>query len=92
MEIAVSRKPAVQPAITLRDADISSGRVVSRRSLLGALGLGVAATAVFGATSQAPAADADTANKPASKKAVTKKAPAKKAAPKKGKKEETDSD
>jgi hypothetical protein len=92
METAVSRKPAAEQAITLRDADISSERAVSRRSLLGVLGVGVAASAIFGATSEAPAADADAGKKPASKKAVPKKTSAKKAAPMKGKKEETDSD
>lgn len=93
MEIAVSRKmPAEQP-VTLSDADIGSERVVSRRSLLGVLGIGagVAAGAMLGTTASAPAADSDAAKKPAPKKATPKKPPPKKAAPKK-KKEETDND
>ena len=51
---AVSDKGKV---LTLSDADISSQRNVSRRSLLGTLGLGagVAATAVFGAVRSAEA-------------------------------------
>ena len=43
--------------VTLSDADISSERSVSRRSVLGTLGLGagVAAAAVFGTTTAAEA-------------------------------------
>ena len=46
-------------AVTLSDADISSERNVSRRSVLGTLGIGtsVAAAAVFGTTSSAKASD-----------------------------------
>ena len=93
MEIAVSRKTPAEQPVTLSDADIGSERVVSRRSLLGVLGLGasVAAGAMLGTTTSAPAADSDAAKKPAPKKAAPKKPPAKKAAPKK-KKEETDND
>jgi hypothetical protein len=93
MEIAVSRKTPAEQPVTLSDADIGSERVVSRRSLLGVLGLGagVAAGAMLGTPTSAPAADSDAAKKPAPKKAAPKKPPAKKAAPKK-KKEETDND
>ena len=93
MEIAVSQKRPVEQPVTLSDADIGSERVVSRRSLLGVLGIGagVAAGAMLGTTTSAPAADSDAAKKPAPKKAAPKKPPAKKAAPKK-KKEETDND
>jgi hypothetical protein len=43
--------------VSLSDADISSQRTVSRRSLLGTIGLGagVAAAAVFGTTTAAEA-------------------------------------
>lgn len=91
----MSRKTPAEQPLTLSDADIGSERVVSRRSLLGVLGIGagVAAGAMLGTTSSAPAADSDAAKKPAPKKAAPKKPPAKKAAPKKKKKkEETDND
>ena len=93
MEIAVSRKTPAEQPVTLSDTDIGSERVVSRRSLLGVLGIGagVAAGAMLGTTTSAPAADSDAAKKPAPKKAAPKKPPAKKAAPKK-KKEETGND
>ena len=89
----MSQKTSVEQPVTLSDADIGSERVVTRRSLLGVLGLGagVAAGAMLGSTTSAPAADSDAAKKPAPKKAAPKKPPAKKAAPKK-KKEETDND
>jgi hypothetical protein len=88
----VSRKTPSEQPVTLTDADIGSERVVSRRSLLGVLGIGagVAAGAMLGTTTSAPAADADAPKKPAPKKAAPKKPPAKKAAPKK--KQETDND
>ncbi len=79
MEIVVSRKPAAEPSVTLRDADIGSERVVTRRSLLGSVGLGIAAGAIASTTAAAETA--------AKKKAATKKQPAKKPPP-----EETDSD
>jgi hypothetical protein len=93
MEIAVSRKMPAGQSFTLSDADIGSERVVSRRSLLGVLGIGagVAAGAILGTTKRAPAADSDASKKAAPKKAAPKQPPAKKAAPKK-KKEETDND
>jgi len=85
MESDVTRKRAPGPAEkthTLCDADITSERAVTRRSLLGALGVGagVAAAVAFGTAESAPAADADKA-KDAKKK--QKKAPPK---------EEADSD
>jgi hypothetical protein len=53
------RLPAVDKdkLLTLSDADISSQRSVSRRSLLGSLGIGagVAAAAAFGAVTPAEA-------------------------------------
>lgn len=78
--------PANATALTLSDADITSQRV-TRRSLLGTLGLGagVAAAAAFGA---AEIAHADAGTK---KKAPPKKPAGKKAAPKK-KAPEADSD
>jgi hypothetical protein len=71
-----------EPAtVTLTGADITAERSVTRRSLLGALGLGAgaAATVVFGAPQSAPAADDN------SKKKKSKKPPKKP-------KEETDKD
>lgn len=55
--------------LTLSDTDIKSQRV-SRRTLLGALGLGagVAATVAFGTADSAPAADGEKAKKKAGKK------------------------
>ena len=79
----VSHKAANQP-LTLSDSDITSQRE-TRRSLLGALGLGagVAAAATLGV---AETAHADTPKKKApAKKPAGKKTPAKK-------KEETDAD
>ncbi|HXE69833.1 MAG TPA: hypothetical protein VN523_10780 [Hyphomicrobiaceae bacterium] len=77
------KTPAVseQATVTLTDADITAERSVTRRSLLGALGLGAgaAATVVFGAPQAAPAAD-DSSKKKKSKK------------PPKKPKEETDKD
>jgi hypothetical protein len=64
---------------------IGSERAVTRRSLLGVLGVGVAAGAILGTTGSAPVADSDAAKKPAKKNAAAKKPAAKKAAPKKGK-------
>ncbi|HEU0059174.1 MAG TPA: hypothetical protein VFR19_04785 [Hyphomicrobiaceae bacterium] len=75
--------PAVseQATVTLTDDDITAERSVTRRSLLGALGLGAgaAATVMFAAPQAAPAAD------DASKKKKSKKPPKKP-------KEETDKD
>jgi hypothetical protein len=82
----MTRKVANQP-LTLSDADITSQRV-TRRSLLGALGLGagVAAAATFGVAETAHAdTKTDGKKKAPAKKPVAKKAPAKK-------KEETDAD
>jgi hypothetical protein len=92
MEIAVTRKnPEASAApVTLSESDITSKRV-TRRSLLGSLGLGagIAATSILGATESAPAADSDAPKKKApTKKPTSKKTPPKKPAPK----EETDSD
>ena len=76
--------PAVseQATVTLTDADITAERSVTRRSLLGALGIGAgaAATVMFAAPQAAPAADDDSSKKKKSKK--TPKKP----------KEETDKD
>lgn len=51
--------------LTLSDADITSQRAVTRRSLLGVLGMtaGAAATAALGTADGAFAADADTTKK-----------------------------
>ena len=74
--------PAVsaQATVTLTDADITAERSVTRRSLLGALGIGAgaAATVMFATSQAAPAADI-------SKKKKSKKTPKKP-------KEETDKD
>jgi hypothetical protein len=71
---------ATKGSLTLSDADITSQPSVTRRSLLGALGIGagVAAAATLGSVEQAPAADTDSKKG----KKQTKKPP----------KEETDSD
>jgi len=84
MESDVARRKAPGPAEkahTLSDADITSERAVTRRSLLGALGVGagVAAAVAFDTAESAPAADSD----------KTKDAKKKKKAPPK---EEADSD
>jgi hypothetical protein len=58
-------------APTLSDADITSERAVTRRSLLGALGVGagVAAAVAFGTADGVPAADTEKKNtKPKNKK------------------------
>ena len=77
------KTPAVseQATVTLTEDDITAERSVTRRSLLGALGLGAgaAATVMFAAPQAAPAAD------DASKKKKSKKPPKKP-------KEETDKD
>jgi hypothetical protein len=74
--------PAVseQATVTLTDADITAERSVTRRSLLGALGIGAgaAATVMFATPQAALAADS-------SKKKKSKKTPKKP-------KEETDKD
>jgi hypothetical protein len=56
--------------LTLSDADITSERAVTRRSLLGALGLsaGVAAAVAFSTSDSAPAADSDKVKDGKSKK------------------------
>lgn len=88
----MSRKTPTEQPVTLSDADIGSERVVSRRSLLGVLGIGagVAAGTMLGTAGSAPAADSEATKKAAPKKAAAKKPPAKKAPAKK--KEETDKD
>jgi len=74
------KQSAEAETVTLTDADITAERRLTRRSLLGALGLGAgaAATVMLGAPEVAPAAD-DT------KKKKSKKSPKKP-------KEETDKD
>ena len=69
-----SREPA-EKALTLSDADITSERAVTRRSLLSALGLGagVAAAVAFGTAENAPAADSDKAKDTKKKKKVPPK-------------------
>ena len=64
-----SRAPA-EKAFTLSDADIASERAVTRRSLLGVLGVGagVAAAVAFGTAEDAPAADSDKAKDTKKKK------------------------
>jgi hypothetical protein len=73
--------PPAETPLTLCEADITSERAVTRRSLLGALGVGagVAAAVAFGTSGSVPAAD--TKSKDGAKK--RKKAPPK---------EEADSD
>jgi len=73
------KHPAEEEKVTLTDADITAERRVTRRSLLGALGLGAgaAATVMLGAPEVAPAAS--------SKKKKAKNPPKKP-------KEETDKD
>jgi hypothetical protein len=70
------KRPAVSaPAtVTLEDDDIVAERRVTRRSLLGTLGLGAgaAATVIFAATERAPAADASSKKKKPAKKPATK--------------------
>ena len=83
----MTRKAPVDEPVTLSDADITSKRAVTRRSLLGALGTGVAAAAALGGLTPTAAADSSDADK--GKK--TKKKTTKKPAPKKPK-EETDND
>ena len=83
-------KPAAEPVVTLSESEITSKRV-SRRSLLGSLGLGagVAVTTILGVTESVPAADSETPKKKSPpKKPTSKKTPPKKPAPK----EQTDSD
>jgi len=76
-----SKRAAEDATVTLTEAEITAERRVTRRSLLGALGLGAgaAATVMLGAPEAAPAADAS------SKKKKAKKPPKKP-------KEETDKD
>jgi hypothetical protein len=69
--------------VTLTDSDIVSTPSVSRRSLLGTLGLGAGAALAASVVAMTPSEAADKA-----KKAPPKRKPAKKAAPKK----ESDSD
>jgi hypothetical protein len=59
---------------TLSDADITSRPTVTRRSLLGALGVGaaVAAAVAFGTAENAPAADTEKDGKAKKKKAPPK--------------------
>jgi hypothetical protein len=56
MELSVTRKAKT---LTLCDGDITSRRSVSRRSLLGTLGIGAAAAAVLGTPDPTFAADSD---------------------------------
>jgi len=68
--VVAPKQPVVpQETITLTDAEIGSERSVTRRSLLGALGLGAgaAATVILGAPEAAPAADSDSNKKKAKK-------------------------
>jgi hypothetical protein len=64
-----ARPASVDKPLTLSEADITSERAVTRRSLLGALGVGagVAAAVAFGTAESVPAADTkkekDTAKK-----------------------------
>jgi hypothetical protein len=60
---------------TLFDADISSQRAVTRRSLLGVLGVGagVAAAVAFGTADSVPAADSDKSKDTKGKKKVPPK-------------------
>ena len=84
----VSASLQVEP-VTLTDADITSRRSVTRRSLLGVLGIGtgVAAAAALGGLTPTVAADATETDKgKKTKKKTTKKQPPKKP------KEETDHD
>ena len=78
--------PAEKP-LTLSEADISSQRAVTRRSLFAVVGIaaGVAATTAFGTADDAPAADgkSDADSDGRKKKRTTKKPPPK---------EEADSD
>ena len=69
------RAPAEKP-LTLCEADITSERAVTRRSLLGALGVGagVAAVVAFGTADSVPAHDTKKEKDTAKKK---KKAPPK---------------
>jgi hypothetical protein len=60
----VARKNTAEPAKkarTLSDAEITSKRAVTRRSLLGVLGVGAGVTAAvaFGTAGSVPAADSD---------------------------------
>jgi hypothetical protein len=66
-----------EKTLTLSDADIVSERSVTRRSLLGAIGLGagVAATVAFGTAGEVPAADSDTKKKKTTKKPPKKPKP-----------------
>jgi len=80
----VSPSPAEEP-VTLSESDISSSRSVTRRTVLGALGIGtgIAAAATFGSVT--PAAADSPKGKKAAKKSTKKPAPKKPAT-------ETDSD
>ena len=65
-----ARPGSVETPCTLSDADITSERAVTRRSLLGVLGVGagVAAAVAFGTAQDAPAADSDKAKDAKGKK------------------------
>lgn len=69
----MTRKAPLAPAekpLTLSETDISSERAVTRRSLLGALGVGagVAAAVAFGTAESVPAHDTKKAKDAAKKK------------------------
>src|SRR5262249_10202385 len=76
-EIVVVARPAPAGSaetVTLTDAEITSERGVTRRSLLGAMGIGAgaAATVILAAAERAPAADESSKNKKTSKKSPKK--------------------
>jgi hypothetical protein len=83
----VTRKAPVDAPVSLSDADITSKRTVTRRTLLGALGIGtgLAAAATVGGLTPTSAADSSDADKGKKKKTTKKPAPKKP-------KEETDKD
>ena len=79
----MTRKAPAAPAdepVTLTDADITSKRAVTRRTLLGALGIGtgLAAAATVGGLTPTSAADSSGDKDKKTKKKTTKKPPPKK--------------
>jgi hypothetical protein len=85
----VTRKAPVDAPVSLSDADITSKRTVTRRTLLGALGIGTGLAAAATVAGLTPTSAADSSDADKGKK--TKKKTTKKPAPKKPK-EETDND